>query len=111
MECGATDLTDVSMNMIPETTGFWLALPLLPPAIYAGLYVALRMVGKLCVSRDGWQAASICLAGAIVVTALALFRFFERPLCWESRMRRCLGGKNRQDEPVSEVVVEVVSIA
>lgn len=109
--CGVTDVTDSAMITIVQLTGLMLVCIPLLPAMYGLAYMVLRVWGKLGVSQGGWQAASVLMGGAVVVTALGLFRIFAAPMRWESGLRRRLTRGPGQEELVSDVVVDVVRIA
>lgn len=93
--------------------GLWLLAGACPPILYLLIYTGLRFSGKLCVSGEGWHAGGVVLGARVVIHAMRLFTLFQPLLRLESGLRRRLArfGKTRNEQPVSEVVVELVPIA
>lgn len=79
----------------------WIAALIAAPAAgYIGLYLVLRCWGKLRVNASGWHAAGF-----------GLFRLYQPLLCAESALVRKiagLAGSTPAEQPVSEVVVELI---
>lgn len=91
-----------------------MALPALPVFGYFAVYFLFRIGGKLSVNAAGWHAGGIEFSDRIMVTALGLFSFFQPVMRLESALARGMGkltGGSPREQGVSDVVVEVVSMA
>ena len=70
---------------------FWLIvlpLMLLPLAVYAIGYAALRMVARIQILGTSSIVGPLRLLGRTWVTAAGLFRFYEPMIAWETRRNR-----------------------
>lgn len=93
---------------------FLLALPVSPLALYVFVYMTLRFLGFLSVTAGGWHAGGLSLKGKSFLSAFGLFTAFQPLLRLESATAGLLEkiqGAETAETVVSEVVVEVVSMA
>ncbi|MCC8180254.1 MAG: hypothetical protein LIP23_05000 [Planctomycetes bacterium] len=81
-------------------------------ALYLAAYVLLRLAGTLRVNRHGWHAHNLEIRRRHMLAALFLFDFFQPLMRCESGLRRVLAGLvPGEEQPVAEVVVELVPLA
>lgn len=91
---------DMTEDAVPERRGrygvalrcsrFWLVVapPMWPAlAAYALGYLALRLAARIKVLGGTSQVGPVRIGGRLVISAAALFRFYEPLISWESRRR------------------------
>lgn len=112
---GETDCNGLFMDINFKRIGLVLAIPMVLLAGYLLVYALLRLGGWLKVSHDGWHANALELRGWRMVTAFWLLEAFHFLLQLESGWRQNRHVHRRlqapAEPPVSDVVVEVVSLA
>lgn len=94
-------------------SGFgWLAIAAgaLAAAYLAG-YFLLRCWGKLRVNAEGWNASGIFFGRLVVLPALGLFGWYQPLLRLESAAAARLFREGGGEQPVSEVVVELIQFS